>query len=64
MVLRSGILIITLILICLYLANIEISFSREIESQMEEGLLESTLTHFNDNFEVGFESYFSTVPMK
>ena len=64
MVLRSGILIITLILICLYLANIELSFSREMESQKEEGLLEPTLTHINDNFEVSFESHFSTVPMK
>ena len=65
MVLRSSILIITLILICLYMANIEISFSsREMETQKEEGLLESTLTHINDNFEVGFKSHSSTVPMK
>ena len=59
MMLRSGIIIIATILICLYFANIE------MESQKEEGFLESTLyTPINDNFdEVGFESQFSTVPM-
>ena len=53
-VMRSIILVTTLILFCFYISNFGIFFTLDEESQMRKGRLESILTLGNGNFEVRF----------
>ena len=54
MVMRSSILVTTLILFSFYVSNFGIFFTLDSESQMEKGRLDSMQIFDNDNFVVGF----------